>query len=149
MLSKTERDLLNGLLDLVAKYEKAKSKKKELSNEKALYLEIRKNNLEISKNKQEIDEITEKTRNYITDYFKKFKNPSSYKRVFKHRLKKKANCLMDDLILILKTYEGLGILDKELKIRSLFSINKYSKLKHLLPEDINEIIRVLLWKDNS
>jgi len=134
MLSKTERELLNGLLDLVAKYEKAESKKKELSNKKKMYYEKR-------KNKQEIDEITEKTQNYITDYFKKFKKPSSYKRVFKHRLKKKANCLMDDLILILKTYEGLGILDKELKIYSLFSTNKYSELKHVLPEDIRFLFK--------
>ncbi len=134
MLSKTERKLLNGLLDLVAKHEKAKNKQQKLSNKKGLYYEKRKND-------QEIKEITEKTRNYITDYFKKFKNPSSYKRVFKHRLKKKANCLMDDLILILKTYEGLGILDKELKIYSLFSTNKYSELKHVLPEDIRFLFK--------
>lgn len=137
MLSKTERELLNGLVDLATEYVKAESKKQELSNKKKMYYEKR-------KNKQEIKEITEKIQNYIPDYFKKFKKPSSYKRVFKHRLKKKANCLLDDLILILRTYEDLGFLDKELKIYSLFSTNKYSELKNSLPEDI----RLLFKKDN-
>ena len=137
MLSKTERELLNGLVDLATEYVKAESKKQELSNKKKMYYEKR-------KNKQEIKEITEKIQNYIPDYFKKFKKPSSYKRVFKHRLKKKANCLLDDLILILRTYEDLGFLDKELKIYSLFSTNKYSELKDSLPEDI----RLLFKNDN-
>lgn len=135
MLSNTERKILTDLLKKI-------NNLIDLSNEKnILEKEVKNQGIKGKKLKRKIEiakEITIIT-NELLDYFNDFK--TNYKRVLKHRIKKKVNRMMDDLILIHHTYEILGDLDKNMTIHNLFPIGKYAELKSALPSNIRRFFQ--------
>ncbi|MCJ7571820.1 MAG: hypothetical protein MUO82_08090 [Candidatus Thermoplasmatota archaeon] len=122
MLSKKERKILkdiskkyNHLLDLLLEKNTLKQEldKKELKGKKF------KRKIELPK---EINQVTAE----LSLYFKDFSN--DYKRVFKHRIKKKANLMLDDLILLCNVCMILGLFDEKMAIYRLLPFgNKFEE----------------------
>lgn len=118
MLSKTERKILKQIVDITTKIEK-----KTLS-------------LDTINLKEKIDTKNEINRldNMLKSYLNKYSN--NYKRVLKHRIIKKANLLIDDLILIHKTYNKIGII-----WYAPLSYEKYDEFNNSLPERIKFVFQ--------
>jgi len=135
MFSKSEFKILNGLADLITKrdMEKIRNEILKSTGERRRIKKIRK--------------LETRIKLYLNKYSK------NYRRVLKHRIKKKTQQMINDLIIILQTYEHLGI-----NIKDFLPNDKHIILRHYLPQSITitnsngggtdvEIPRIISSKD--
>ena len=113
MLSKSERKILGQLAELILERDIRKTRSEELHRE-----EKRKNTKKINSLEREID-------------FFSFSYSNNYKRVLKHRIRKKAEQMVDDLLVILQTHDYLKI-----KTKDFLSNDKHILLRHYLPDSM-------------
>lgn len=113
MLSKSEFEILNGLADLITKRDMEKFRNEILKS------------IGKRKNTKKIKGLETRIKFYLNNY------SDNYRRVLKHRIKKKTQQMINDLIIILQTYEHLGI-----KIKDFLPNDKNIMLRHYIPQNI-------------
>jgi len=116
MLSKSEFEILKGLADLITKRDMEK-----IRNEILKSTEKRKSTTKIRR-------LETRIKFYLNKY------SDNYRRVLKHRIKKKTQQMINDLIIILQTYEHLGM-----SIKDFLPNDKHIMLRHYFPQSITLI----------
>ena len=110
MLSKNQREIMADIFDIITNLEKAKKQKQGFRKDS--YSQKKKDH-----NEKEIERLENELNNYKLYY------TYNYRSVMKHRVNKKANRAIDDLILFFQTYKYLH--------DPYYSPVRYDKLKDL------------------
>lgn len=113
MLSKSERKILGQLAASILEKDVRKLRNEKLRGEGK------------RKNTKIINNLKRKIKLYSYSY------SDNYKRVLKHRVKNKAQQMIDDLLIILQTHSFLKI-----NIEDFLSNDKHILLRHYLPQSI-------------